>query len=191
MSSRRFVALPERLLVDAIKVAEKLGIPYTVLIERILTEVLKLMRYKKNLLESLAMVDAFDDVRRLGGVFLPEKSVVEMLSLANTEKLNEICLELTKMTSWYAELSKVKRSLTLTEVKNSLELWVPSARVDLVREGEGTYKFVVSFVNYSREFLELSKCIAEGLVRGYGLEEHELMTGPSVLVLRVGGLSEE
>jgi len=191
VSSRRFVALPERLLVDAIRVAEKLGIPYTVLIERILTEVLRLMRYKKNLLESLAMVDAFDDVRRLGGMFFPEKSAVELLALASTEKLSEICLELTKMTSWYAELSKVKRSLTLTEVKNSLELWMPSARVDLVKEGESTYKFVVSFVNYSREFLELSKCVAEGLIRGYGLEEHELSTGPSVLVLRVGGLSEE
>ncbi|MEM1703258.1 MAG: hypothetical protein QXQ31_04300 [Zestosphaera sp.] len=191
MSSRRFIALSEKLLVEAIRVAEKLGIPYTVLIEKILTEVLELLRYKKNLLESLTMVDAFDDIRRLGGVFLPEKSVAEILAHKSTEELSKICLELTTMTAWYAELSKVKRPLTPAEVKNSLELWVPSARVDLIKEGEGAYKFVISFVNYSREFLELSKCIAEGLLKGYGLEEHELSVGHSVLVVRVGGLSEE
>lgn len=191
MSSRRFVALPERLLVDAIRVAEKLGVPYTVLIERILSEVLRLLRYKKDLLESLNMVDAFDDVRRLGGVFLPEKSARELLSLAGFEKLGEVCSELSKMAAWYAELSKIKRPLTPSEIKNSLELWLPSARVDVVREGENSYKFVVSFANFSREFLELSRCVASGVVRGYGLDEYELTAGPSILVLRVGGLSEE
>lgn len=191
MSSRRFVALPEKLLVDAIRVAERLGIPYTVLIERILTEVLNVLKYKKDLLESLALVDAFDDIRRLGGIFLPERVAEELLACAGMERMGEICSELAKMAAWYAELSKVKRPLTATEVKSSLELWMPSARVDLMKEGEKSYKFVVSFVNYSREFLELSKCVAEGLMRGYRLEEHEVTIGPSVLVLRVGGLNEE
>lgn len=190
-TSRKFITLPERLLAEAMKAAEKLGVPYIVLIERILSEVLKVLKYKKDLLESLAMVDAFDDIRRLGGVFLPERVAAELLARVSTERAGEICSELARMAAWYAELSRVKRPLTISEVKSSLELWMPSARVDLVREGEKSYKFVVSFVNYSREFLELSRCVAEGLIRGYGLEEHEVSTGASVLVLRVGGLSEE
>lgn len=191
MSSRRFVALPESLLIEAVRIAERLGIPYTVLIERVLSEVLGLLRYKKNLLELLAMMDAFDDIRRLGGMFLPEKSIVELLKNLSTEKLSEVCSELTKMATWYAELSKVKRALTLSEVKNSLELWMPNARVDLVKEGKDSHKFVISFTNPSRESLEIFKCIVEGLARGYGLERREVSVGPSFLVLRVGGLSEE
>jgi hypothetical protein len=96
VSARRFVALPERLLVDAIKVAESMGIPYTVLIERILSEVIKVLRYKRDLLESLAMVDAFDDIRRLGGVVLPEKAVREMLSYVGPAKLGEVCSEVSR-----------------------------------------------------------------------------------------------
>jgi len=191
VSTRRFVALPERLLIDAIKVAESMGIPYTVLIERILSEVLKVLRYKRDLLESLAMVDSYDDVRRLGGIVLPEKIVRELLSLAGPAKLGEVCSEVGRMAAWFAELAKVKRSVTPVEVRNSLELWLPSARVDVVREGDSDYKFIVSFVNYSRELLEVSKCAVEGLARGYGLDPYDISVGSSVIVLRAGGLREE
>lgn len=191
MSARRFVALPERLLVDAIKVAESMGIPYTVLIERILSEVIKVLRYKRDLLESLAMVDAFDDIRRLGGVVLPEKAVREMLSYVGPAKLGEVCSEVSRMAAWFAELAKVKRSVTPAEIRNSLELWLPSASVDLIKEGDDSYKFVVSFVSYSRELLEVSKCAVEGLARGYGLDPYDVSVGSAVIVLRAGGLREE
>ncbi len=191
MSARRFVALPEGLLVDAIRVAERLGIPYTALIERILTEVLRVLKYRRDFLETLTMVDALSDVRRLGGIYLPERSVRELLARAGPGGLGGVCSELSRTASWYAELGKVKRALTAGELKNSLELWVPSARVDLVREGEGAYKYVVSFADAPSELLELSRCVAEGLARGYGLEGYEISVGTSVLVLRVSGLGEE
>lgn len=191
MSTRRFVALPERLLIDAIKVAESMGVPYTVLIERILSEVLKVLRHKRDLLQSLAMVDSYDDIRRLGGVVLPEKIVRELLTLAGPAKLGEACSEVGRMAAWFAELAKVKRSVTPAEIRSSLELWLPSARVDVIREGDNDYKFVVSFVNYSRELLEVSKCVVEGLARGYGLDPYDISMGSSVIVLRAGGLREE
>ncbi len=191
MSSRRFVALPEGLLVDAIRVAERLGIPYTALIERILAEVLRILKYRRDFLETLSMVDALADVRRLGGVYLPERSVRELLARAGPDGLSGVCSEVSRAASWYAELGRVKRSLTVGEVKNSLELWVPSARVDLVKEGEGAYKYVVSFAEAPGELLELLRCVAEGLARGYGLESYEISVGSSVLVLRVSGLGEE
>ncbi|MCX8184871.1 MAG: hypothetical protein RMI56_00355 [Sulfolobales archaeon] len=191
MSSRRFVALPEKLLSEAVKIAEKLGIPYTVLIERILSEVLQVLKHKKNLLESLSAVDAFDDIRKLGGVILPASVAREILKGLDRESMSRVCRELDRVAAWYAELGKVKRSVNPTEIGTSLTLWIPGANVDVVREGEKNYKFVVSSVNFTEELLELSRCIAEGLIRGYGLDSYELHTEPSVLVLRVGGLGEE
>ncbi|MCS7099618.1 MAG: hypothetical protein NZ925_04680, partial [Sulfolobales archaeon] len=181
MSSRRFVALPEKLLSEAVKIAEKIGIPYTALIEKILSEVLKVLKHKKNLLESLSAIDAFDDIRRLSGMVLPVSVAKELLKELDREKLSRVCRELDRMASWYAELGKVKRSVNPTEIGTSLTLWIPGVNVDVVREGEDSYKFVVSSVNFTEELLELSRCIAEGLVRGYGLDSYELHAEPSVL----------
>ena len=192
MSSRRFVAIPESVLIEAIKVAERLGIPYTVLIERILVEVLKVLRYRRDLLDSLAMVDAYTDIRRLGGIVLPEYVVREILGRVDRETLERLCSELTKMGSWFGELSRAKRFVTVSEVKSSLGLWFPSSSIDISKDSNtGEVKFVVSLVNPSRELLELGRCLVEGLARGYDLEGYSVTVGSSLIVLRVGRLAEE
>lgn len=190
MSARKFVAIPERILAEAVRVAEDMGVPYTVLIERILTEVLKVMRYRKGVLDSLAAADAFEDVRRLGGMVLPEGVVREVLGRMSPEELERVCSELGRMSAWFGELGRVKRSLTPGEFRNSLSVWLPSASIDVLKEGT-TFKFVVSLTTPSSEFLMLSKCVVEGLVRGYGIKEHDVAVGSSVITVRLGGLVEE
>ncbi len=192
MSSRRFVAIPESVLIEAIKVAEKLGVPYTSLIERILVEVLRVLRYRRDVLESLAMVDAYMDIRRLGGIVLPEQVVKEILGKVDRSTFESLCSELARMGSWFGELSKAKRAVTVSEVKNSLGLWFPSSSVDVSKDANtGEVKFVVSLVNPSRELLELGRCLVEGLARGYDLEGCSVTVGSSLIVLRVGRLAEE
>ena len=192
VSSRRFVAIPESVLIEAIKVAEKLGVPYTSLIERILVEVLRVLRYRRDVLESLAMVDAYTDIRRLGGIVLPEQVVKEILGKVDRSTFESLCSELARMGSWFGELSKAKRAVTVSEVKNSLGLWFPSSSVDVSKDANtGEVKFVVSLVNPSRELLELGRCLVEGLARGYDLEGYSVTVGSSLIVLRVGRLAEE
>lgn len=189
VSARKFVALPERVLIEALRVAEEVGVPYTVLIERILTEVLRVMRYRRGVLESLATADSFEDVRRLGGMVLPEGVVREVLSKLGPEELKRMCSELRRMCAWFGELGRVKRPLTPNEFRNSLSVWLPSASIDVVRE-DPYFKFVVSLTSPSREFLELSRCVVEGLIKGYDLRDHEMSVGSSVIAVRVGGLVE-
>jgi len=192
VSSRRFVAIPESVLIEAIKVAEKLGVPYTSLIERILVEVLRVLRYRRDVLDSLAMVDAYTDIRRLGGIVLPEQAVKEILGKVDRGTFESLCSELARMGSWFGELSKAKRAVTVSEVKNSLGLWFPSSSVDVSKDANtGEVKFVVSLVNPSRELLELGRCLVEGLARGYDLEGYSVTVGSSLIVLRVGRLAEE
>ena len=192
VSSRRFVAIPESVLIEAIKVAEKLGVPYTSLIERILVEVLRVLRYRRDVLDSLAMVDAYTDIRRLGGIVLPEQAVKEILGKVDRSTFESLCSELARMGSWFGELSKAKRAVTVSEVKNSLGLWFPSSSVDVSKDANtGEVKFVVSLVNPSRELLELGRCLVEGLARGYDLEGYSVTVGSSLIVLRVGRLAEE
>ncbi|MEM2005461.1 MAG: hypothetical protein QW705_05260 [Zestosphaera sp.] len=190
MSARRFVALPERVLSDAVRVAEEVGVPYTVLIERILTEVLKVMRYRRDVLELLAVADSLNDVRRLGGLVLPEGVVKEVLSRLSRDDLSRMCAELGRMSAWFGELGRVKRALTPNEFRNSLSLWLPSASIDVLKE-DTTFKFVVSVANPSSELLMLSRCVIEGLVRGYDIKEHEISLSSSVITVRLGGLVEE
>jgi hypothetical protein len=192
VSSRRFVAIPESVLIETIKVAERLGIPYTVLIERILVEVLRVLRYRRDVLDSLSMVDAFTDIRRLGGIVLPENVVREVLGKVDRGTFERLCSELTRMGSWFGELSRAKRAVTVSEVKNSLGLWFPSSSIDVSRDtNTGEVKFVISLVNPSRELLELGRCVVEGLARGYDLGDYSITVGNSLIVLRVGKLAEE
>ncbi len=192
MSSRRFVAIPESVLIEAIKVAEKLGVPYTSLVERILVEVLRVLRYKRDVLDSLAMVDAYTDIRRLGGIVLPEQVVKELLGKVDRSTYESLCSELTRMGSWFGELSRAKRAVTVSEVRNSLGLWFPSSSIDVSKDANtGEVKFVVSLVNPSRELLELGRCLVEGLARGYDLEGYNITVGSSLIILRVGKLAEE
>jgi hypothetical protein len=138
------------------------------------------------------MVDAYTDIRRLGGIVLPEQAVKEILGKVDRGTFESLCSELARMGSWFGELSKAKRVVTVSEVKNSLGLWFPSSSVDVSKDANtGEVKFVVSLVNPSRELLELGRCLVEGLARGYDLEGYSVTVGSSLIVLRVGRLAEE
>lgn len=192
VSSRKFVTIPERLLVDIIKVAERMGVPYVTLIERILSTVVPILRYKRNLLDSLALVDAFDDIRRLGGMVLPQQVLKEILPYVGPEKMERLCRELGRLATWFGELSRVKRPVTLGEIRNTISLWIPSASVDVVKEGDGsTFKYVLSLNDPSEELMWLARCVVEGLMKGYDVKEYEVSVGGSALVIRVSGVHEE
>ncbi len=182
--------ISEEIIDEAIKVGERIGIPYLVLVEKILSSVLRIMQHKGNILEVLSMVDALDDIKRLGGILFPASMVNSSLINFKSDSFQTLCNEYIKMCTWFGELSRIKRSATVNEFKSVLTLWLPTASMDVSHNGDD-YKFVIGFLGYSPEVVSLARCIIEGLIRGYDLNASEMIVKDFFIVVRVRGFVEE
>lgn len=190
MPKKRMVPISEEIIDEAIKTGERLGVPYLTLIEKILSSVLKIMRYKSSMLETLSLVDALDDIKKLGGIIFPTSMINISLSNLRTDIFQNLCNEYIKMCTWFGELSRVKRSATVNEFKSILSLWLPIASVDILIDGN-EYKFIVGFVGYGSEVVSIAQCIVEGLARGYNLKISEISVKDFFIVVKVSGFDKE
>ncbi|MEM1864956.1 MAG: hypothetical protein QXD57_01820 [Ignisphaera sp.] len=190
MPRRRMVPISEEIIDEAIKIGERIGIPYLVLVEKILSSVLRIMHHKGNILDVLSMVDALDDIKRLGGILFPASMVNRSLIDFKNESFQLLCNEYIKMCTWFGELSRIKRSATVNEFKSVLALWLPIASID-VSHNNNDYKFVIGFLGYSPEVVSLARCIIEGLIRGYNLNMTEIIVKDFFIVIKVRGFVEE
>jgi len=188
---RRFIAISEDVIYEAINTSERVGIPYNVLIEKALRMVLDMMRYKPTIIESLAVADVVDDLRRLGGVFLPWPMARRVIEGLDNSGFQEMLGELSKMCRWFGELSRVKRGSSPREFQSTLSLWMPVATVDVVPEEGGVYRFILSVVDSSPRIIEVAKTIARGLAEGYGLKIIDVSQGSNTVVVRVTGFLEK
>lgn len=187
---RRFLAISEDVIMDAMSVGERVGIPFTTLIENILSEVLKIMKYKPEISSAIAYADSLDDILRLGGIVMPWEVVKGILEDMDYSKKRELMEELYRMASWYGELAKVKRGNSLLELKNSISIWIPSANLDIAEEGEGVYKVILSFQDSQSSLIDLAEKIVEGLAKGYGLKINGKEKKSSLIVFRMAGFYE-
>ncbi|MEM0021655.1 MAG: hypothetical protein QW039_04030 [Fervidicoccaceae archaeon] len=186
---RRFLAISEDVIVEAMNVGERVGIPFTALIENILSDVLRIMKYKPEISSAIAYADSMDDILRLGGVVLPWEVVKKVIENMSEEERKEMMDELYRMSSWYAELAKVKRGSSLLELKNTISIWIPSANLDIAEE-DGSYKIIVSFRDSQSSLLDFAERIVEGLLKGYGLKMIGKERKSSLLVFKVTGFYE-
>jgi hypothetical protein len=190
MPRRRMVPISEEIVDEALKIGERIGIPYLVLIERILSSVLKIMRYKDNVLDVLSALDALDDIKRLGGIIMPISILNQFLNSGDTKFIEDLCKEYTKIGIWFGELSRLKRVTTLEEFKRAISLWLPISSIDVTLDGD-EYKIIIGFVGYSREIVNIGKCIIEGLVQGYNLKASEISIRDVFIVVKVRGFVQE
>jgi len=190
-AKRRFIPISEAILDEAMKVAERVGIPYNILIEKILNETMKVMKYKPNVLDMLSMADSLDDIRRLGGIVLPWVFVKKTLDSMSASDFNELLKELSKISLWYGELARVKRTSSPGEFQRAISLWIPSSSIDVLSEEEGVYKFVVALLEASPRVIEVAKTIVSGLAKGYNLKIIEILAGSHIVTIRVSGFVEE
>jgi hypothetical protein len=187
---KRFLAISEDVISSAMAVGERVGIPFTTLIENILSDVLRIMKYKPEISSAIAYADSLDDILRLGGIVMPWDAAKMILDGIQEEKKNEIMEELYRMASWYGELAKVKRGSTVMEFKNAVSIWIPSANLDIAEEDGGSYKVIVSFQDSQRIVLDLAEKILDGLAKGYGLKILGKERKTSLIVYRVAGFYE-
>lgn len=190
-SRRRFVPLPETLIDEAIRASERVGMPYLVLIERILETNLKIIKHKPTILKALVLADALDDLKRLGGLILPWGIAKTSIESVSESSFRELLREMERMSAWFGELSRVKRGSSPSEFETALSVMMPSAVVEVIQETDDVFKFVITFLDYSPRILQLAETIAMGLAKGYGLNVLEIKRGENTIGLRVTGFFEK
>ncbi|MEM4757127.1 MAG: hypothetical protein QW254_03715 [Desulfurococcaceae archaeon] len=188
---RRFIPIQEQLIEEAMKISEKTGIPYIVLIERIVGDVLRILRYKPSILDALVLADALDDAKRLGGFVLPWEIAKKIIGEMSDSDFKELVKEAEKACTWFGELSRVKRGSSPRELSMAISIWIPSSTVDVIAEGSGVYKFVVSIMDSNQRVIELAEAVIKGLLKGYGLGVVYLEKGFHTISFRVSGFLEK
>ena len=104
LSAKRFIPISESTLSVAAKLAERAGIPLREFIESVLAEVLKAMQFRSNIIEVISLSDMLDDLRRAGGVILPQSFVYRLVESLDEEVFAELLSEVRRTASWYGTL---------------------------------------------------------------------------------------
>ncbi|MEM0341707.1 MAG: hypothetical protein QW387_03120 [Desulfurococcus sp.] len=188
---RRFVPISDEIIQEALDVAERYGMPYSVIIEKSLEGLLKIMKYKSSILESIVLVDAVDDLRRLGLVFLPMSIARRILDGLDEALFNQLLEELSRSSRWFGELSRVKRGSSPREFQTSLSLWMPMTTIDVVKESDEVYRFVISIADASPRLMRVLEKILSGMAAGYDLKILDLTVNVNTVVMRVTGFLEK
>ncbi|ACL11602.1 hypothetical protein [Desulfurococcus amylolyticus] len=188
---RRFVPISDEIIQEALDVAERYGMPYSVIIEKSLEGLLKIMKYKSSILESIVLVDAVDDLRRLGLVFLPMSIARKILDDLDEALFNQLLEELSRSSRWFGELSRVKRGSSPREFQTSLSLWMPMTTIDVVKESEEVYRFVISIADASPRLMRVLEKILSSMAAGYDLKILDLTVNINTVVVKVTGFLEK
>ncbi len=195
--SKRFVPVSESIIREAMRISEKSGIPLRDLVEKILETVVGYMRYKPNLLEAIHMLDALEDLRRIGCVMLPQGLVKKILTKISDEDFREILEELGRAASWYGVVAKAKRGSSIEDIQAALQLWMPNIEVHIagVDGRQGAYKVVISPPIHmipdsasSERIALIVETIARSIVSSMGgyVESSSNSNGIVSMVIRVG-----
>ena len=188
---RRFVPIPESLIDEAMRVSERVGMPYLVLIEKILEANLRIMKYKPTILRALLIADSIDDLRRTGSAILPWSFVKKFLDEVSEDEFNKLLGEVEKTCIWFGELMRVKHGSSPGIFEAGLSTLISSALIDTIQEGDGSYRYVVSFMDQSQRVLRLAETIASSLAKGFHLNILEVRRGENTVSIRVIGFFEK
>ncbi|MEM0505635.1 MAG: hypothetical protein QW267_07080 [Sulfolobales archaeon] len=185
-SNKRFIPISEDLVLEAVKIAERDGVPLRDFLERVLSEVVRAMKYRSNVLEVLANADAVEDIRRVSGVLLPLNFVYRLLDSMSDEEFKALVEDVRRIASWYGLLAKVKRGPTVYEFKRVLNLWLPDMNVDIIDLG-GRFKVVASSPNQPLKATLIAKYVVEELAKSMELKLSSLEHSKGLISLVVEG----
>ncbi|MEM0458015.1 MAG: hypothetical protein QXD76_03090, partial [Sulfolobales archaeon] len=163
--TRRLVPISENIIREVVELSGRLGIPFRELIEKILSSFIEVSRTNPHLLNVIYDLDLIEDLRRVGGVALPQSFVYKFIDKLSEEDLEILKEELRKTASWLALLAKVKRGETLEVLSRILRVWLPDFKVDVIPNSseKNTYKIIVSTPSHEGKVLELAESVVEGV----------------------------
>jgi hypothetical protein len=178
---KRFVPINENIIAEAIKLAEKTGLPLRDFIERILETVINYLKYRPDLLELIQDLDVIEDIRRIGGVILPYNIVYEILNKIDEEHYNKIVDEVKKMASWYGLVVKAKFATDINVLKRTLHIWLPDMKIDISRIDNTRFRIVATSPNQPERVTMLAKEIAESLIASMDLKLESINGSKGIL----------
>ncbi len=187
MAGKRFVPISESVIMIAAKVAERFGMPTRDFIEFILAEVLKSLQYRSDVLEVISISDMLDDLRKAGGLVMPQRVVYSIVQSLNNELLTELEDELRKVASWYGTLVRVKRGQTIEALRTMLSVWFPDMNINIVKKDDGSITVVATSSRQPKEVTRLAGAAMSELCKALGLRVESVIIERGVIRLEAKG----
>ena len=190
MVQKRFVPISESLLFLAARLAERTGMPTREFIEYVLAEVLKSLQYRNDILEVISISDMLDDLRRSGGVVLPQNVVYKIVELLDEDNYVELIEEMKKVAKWYGTLIRVKRGADVSTLKLLLSVWFPDMNANIIDKGNGLVTVVITS---SRQPARVTKLVGEvitALCKAMGVQVNEMIVEQGIVRVSISGISK-
>ncbi len=186
LSAKRFIPISESVLAVAAKLAERSGIPLRDFIESVLSEVLKAMQFRSNVIEVISLSDLLDDLRRVGGVVVPKEFIYRILESVDDGSFQELVDEVRRIASWYGTLVKVKRGPYVETLRLVLNVWLPDMNVSIIRSNN-SIKLIASSSKQPLRASQLAAVIIEELCKSLDLKVKDLIVEKGIVKAEIEG----
>lgn len=171
-----------------IRVSERLGVPFRDLLESMLSSILDIVEYDRDIVIALDTIDAMKDLLRISGIMLPRDALYRIIERMSDSDIDEVVRELKHVCRWYAELVKIKRGSEVRELKTLLRVWFPDSSIDIKSLGSDRVRIVISSLNQPEKVSRIVSEVSTEFLRslGYRVVECEHRAGLVSLVIEYG-----
>jgi hypothetical protein len=134
--------------------------------------------------------DLLEDLRKIGGIILPQNFINKLIEKMSDEDLEELREELKRSSSWLGLLVKVKRGGSLENMIDILKIWLSNMKIDVIplQNEKDLYKIVISSPEQDERTGLLIEAIIEGVSKAFDatIISRDIEKGIVVTVIRYG-----
>jgi hypothetical protein len=188
--SKRLVPISENVVKELMEFSSRIGIPFRELVEKILISFAEVSRTNPHLINIIYNFDLLEDLRKIGGIILPQNFVNKLIEKMSDEDLEELREELKRSSSWLGLLVKVKRGGSLENMIDILKIWLSNMKIDVIplQNEKDLYKIVISSPEQDERTGLLIEAIIEGVSKAFDatIISRDIEKGIVVTVIRYG-----
>jgi hypothetical protein len=188
--SKRLVPISENVVKELMEFSSRIGIPFRELVEKILISFAEVSRTNPHLINIIYNFDLLEDLRKIGGIILPQNFINKLIEKMSDEDLEELREELKRSSSWLGLLVKVKRGGSLENMIDILKIWLSNMKIDVIplQNEKDLYKIVISSPEQDERTGLLIEAIIEGVSKAFDatIISRDIEKGIVVAVIRYG-----
>jgi hypothetical protein len=188
--SKRLVPISENVVKELMDFSSRIGIPFRELVEKILISFAEVSRTNPHLINIIYNFDLLEDLRKIGGIILPQNFINKLIEKMSDEDLEELREELKRSSSWLGLLVKVKRGGSLENMIDILKIWLSNMKIDVIplQNEKDLYKIVISSPEQDERTGLLIEAIIEGVSKAFDatIISRDIEKGIVVTVIRYG-----
>ncbi|KSW12561.1 hypothetical protein CF15_07555 [Pyrodictium occultum] len=180
--ARKLIAVPEEILQELSVIAKRSGLTISELASLILSFAARALHGRDNIASLFTEMTLLTDMRRLGGVIVPQKGLVELVNSADPSARDTFIKEVGRLATSIAVFAKV-RGLDDILTKDIISLFVPNASIEEINDGNSG-KIIISITEkpYSG-MLDMLKTIATSVLEAMGKRVEKIDEYDSILVI--------